>query len=52
MDFTVGKGFEMKGGVASVPAAELSDVEAISSFEELKAEVELLKKEISTLKNK
>ncbi len=40
MDFTVGKGFEMKGGVASVPAAELSDAEAISNFEELKAEVE------------
>ena len=40
MDFTLGKGFEIKGGVASVPAAELSDVEAMSSFEELKAEVE------------
>ena len=40
MDFTLGKGFEIKGGVASVPAAELSDAEAIRSFEELKAEVE------------
>ena len=40
MDFTVGKGFEIKGGVASVPATELSDTEAIKNFEELKAEVE------------
>lgn len=40
MDFTVGKGFEMKGGVASVPAAELGDAEAMSAFEELKSEVE------------
>ena len=40
MDFTVSKGFEIKGGVASVPVGELSDAEAISSFEELKAEVE------------
>lgn len=40
MDFTVGKGFEMKGGVASVPAAELGDAEAMSAFQELKSEVE------------
>jgi hypothetical protein len=40
MDFTVGKGFEIKGGVASVPVGELSDAEALSSFEELKAELE------------
>lgn len=40
MDFTLGKGFEIKGGVASVSAADLSDGQAFKNFEELKAEVE------------
>lgn len=40
MDFTVGKGFEIKGGVASVPADELLDHEVTGALDELKAVAE------------
>ncbi len=40
MDFTLGKGFEIKGGVASVPADELLDHEVTGALDELKAEAE------------
>lgn len=36
MDFTVGKGFEIKSGVASVPADELLDHEITGALDELK----------------
>ena len=40
MDFTVGKSFEIKDGVASVPADELPDYEVTNALNELKAVAE------------
>ena len=40
MDFTVGKGFEIKGGVARIPAAELPDDQATRNFEKLQTGLE------------